>query len=110
MPEPVVVDRVTKRFAGHTAVDGLSLTVPSGLIYGLLGPNGACKTTTLRMIMDIYEPDAGSIRLFDQVWVCRIHSARIRYLPEESGLFSHMRVHVVIVCLSSTKAVTLPPA
>src|SRR2546427_10978654 len=86
MPEPVVVDRVTKRFSGHTAVDGLSLTVPSGLIYGLLGPNGAGKTTTLRMIIDIYEPDGGSIRLFDQVGGGRIHSARIGYLPEEPGL------------------------
>jgi len=64
MAEPVIVDRVTKRFAGHTAVDSLSLGVSSGIIYGLLGPNGAGKTTTLRMIMDIYEPDGGEVRLF----------------------------------------------
>src|SRR3989442_12635358 len=66
-PHPVLVlDRVTKRFAGHTAVDGLSLTVPAGVIYGLLGPNGAGKTTTIRMIMDILEPDEGTVRLFGQ--------------------------------------------
>ena len=103
MPEPDVVDRVTKRFAGHTAVDGLSLTVPSGLIYGLLGPNGAGKTTTLRMIMDIYEPAAGSIRLFDQIGGGRIHSARIGYLPEERGLYPRMRVLDVLIFLAEAK-------
>src|ERR1051326_4038781 len=69
MPEPVVVDRVTKRFSGHTAVDSLSLTVPAGTIYGLLGPNGAGKSTTIRMIMDIYEPDSGEVQLFRANWL-----------------------------------------
>src|ERR1043166_3937577 len=59
----LVLDRVRKAFAGHTAVDDLSLAVPTGVIYGLLGPNGAGKTTTIRMIMDILQPDAGSVRL-----------------------------------------------
>jgi ABC-2 type transport system ATP-binding protein len=104
-PAVVVVDNVTKRFAGHTAVDALSLTVTSGVIYGLLGPNGAGKTTTLRMIMDIYEPDAGSVRLFDQVGGGRVHSARIGYLPEERGLYPKMRVLDVLVFLAETKGV-----
>src|SRR5207237_816243 len=64
-PTPILVlDRVRKTFAGHIAVDDLSLAVPPGVIYGLLGPNGAGKTTTIRMIMDILQPDAGSVRLF----------------------------------------------
>jgi ABC-2 type transport system ATP-binding protein len=105
MPEPVVVDRITKRFAGHTAVDSLSLSVPSGIIYGLLGPNGAGKTTTIRMIMDIYEPDEGSIRLFDTVAGGRAHSARIGYLPEDRGLYPKMRVLDVLVFLAETKGV-----
>jgi ABC-2 type transport system ATP-binding protein len=105
MSDPVVVDRVTKRFAGHTAVDGLSLSVPSGLIYGLLGPNGAGKTTTMRMIMDIYEPDEGSVRLFNDVAGGRTHSARIGYLPEERGLYPKMRVLDVLTFLAETKGV-----
>src|SRR5206468_11130095 len=105
MTEPVVVDRVTKRFAGHTAVDALSLSVPAGLIYGLLGPNGAGKTTTLRMIMDIYEPDAGAVRLFNDVGGGRTHSARIGYLPEERGLYPRMRVIDVLVFLAEAKGV-----
>jgi ABC-2 type transport system ATP-binding protein len=103
MSDPVVVDHVTKRFAGHTAVDGLSLNVPSGTIYGLLGPNGAGKTTTIRMIMDIYEPDEGSVRLFNDVAGGRTHSARIGYLPEERGLYPKMRVLDVLTFLAETK-------
>src|SRR5216117_491580 len=106
MFEPVVVDRVTKRFAGHTAVDALSLTVSSGIIYGLLGPIGAGKTTTLRMIMDIYEPDEGTVRLLGTVAGGRTHSARIGYLPEERGLYPRMRVLDVLVFLAEAKGVS----
>src|SRR5437899_11082811 len=88
----LVLDRVRKAFAGHTAVDGLSLSVPRGVIYGLLGPNGAGKTTTIRMIMDILQPDAGAVRLFGESGGGRMHSERIGYLPEERGLYRKMRV------------------
>src|ERR1044072_9539564 len=105
MPEPVVVDRVTKRFSGHTAVDSLSLTVPAGTIYGLLGPNGAGKSTTIRMIMDIFEPDSGEVQLFGTVAGGRSFSARIGYLPEERGLYPKMRVLDVLVFLAEVKGV-----
>jgi ABC-2 type transport system ATP-binding protein len=104
MTTPIlVVDRVTKRFAGHTAVDGLSLTVPPGIIYGLLGPNGAGKTTTIRMIMNILAPDEGSVRLFDADGTARDYSNRIGFLPEERGLYPKMRVLDVLVFLAETK-------
>src|SRR5881275_1498602 len=99
----LVVDRVRKAFAGHTAVDDLSLTVPAGVIYGLLGPNGAGKTTTIRMIMDILQPDAGSIRLFGAPAGGRMHAERIGYLPEERGLYRKMRVLDVLVFLGEMK-------
>lgn len=106
MSDPVVVDRVTKRFAPHTAVDALSLSVPSGLIYGLLGPNGAGKTTALRMIMDIYEPDEGSVSVLGTLAGGRTHSAQIGYLPEERGLYPKMRVLDVLVFLAEAKGVS----
>lgn len=102
----LVVDRVTKRFAGHLAVDALSLEVPRGVVYGLLGPNGAGKTTTIRMIMDIYEPDSGTVRLFGTPGGGREHSARIGYLPEERGLYPKMRVLDVLVFLAEAKGVS----
>src|SRR5438034_3781140 len=99
-PVPILVlDQVTKRFAGHTAVDGLSLSVATGAIYGLLGPNGAGKTTTIRMILDIIEPDAGSVRLFGEPSGGRTHTARIGYLPERSEEHtSELQSHSDLVC------------
>ena len=104
-PPVIVLDRVTKRFAGHTAVDALSLSVPRGVIFGLLGPNGAGKTTSIRMIMDILEPDEGEVRLFGERGAGRDHSARIGYLPEERGLYPKMRVLDVLVFLAEMKGV-----
>lgn len=98
----LVVDRITKRFSGHTAVDSLSLTVPPGVIYGLLGPNGAGKSTTIRMIMGIYVPDEGSVSLFGGGGGLD-HSARIGYLPEERGLYPKMRVIDVLLFLAEMK-------
>jgi ABC-2 type transport system ATP-binding protein len=111
MNDPILVlDRVTKRFAGHTAVDALSLSVASGVIYGLLGPNGAGKTTTIRMLMDIYEPDAGTVRLFGAPGGGRTHSERLGYLPEERGLYPRMRVLDALVFLAEAKGVRRRPA
>src|SRR5689334_13695791 len=104
-PTPLVLDRVSKRFAGHTAVDQLSLSVPTGVVYGLLGPNGAGKTTTIRMIMDILQPDDGTVRLFGQPSGGRAHAERIGYLPEERGLYRKMRVVDVLVFLGEMKGV-----
>src|SRR5438270_7194100 len=103
-PTPVrVLDRVRKTCARHVAVDDLSLAVPPGVIYALLGPNGAGKTTTIRMIMDILQPDAGSIRLFGAPAGGRVHAERIGYLPEERGLYRKMRVLDVLVFLGEMK-------
>jgi ABC-2 type transport system ATP-binding protein len=106
MIDPILVlERVTKRFADHVAVEGLSLAVPRGVIFGLLGPNGAGKTTSIRMIMDIIEPDEGVVRLFGQTGGGRTQSARIGYLPEERGLYRKMRVLDVLVFLAEVKGV-----
>jgi len=99
----LVLDRVTKRFAGHTAVDELSLEVPAGVIYGLLGPNGAGKTTTIRMIMNILIPDTGRVRLFGGEGTARDYASRIGFLPEERGLYPKMRVLDVLTFLAEVK-------
>src|SRR6266700_168102 len=105
-PTPILIlERVSKRFAGHIAVDELSLSVPRGVIYGLLGPNGAGKTTTIRMIMDILEPDGGALRIFGEPGGGRAHAERIGYLPEERGLYRKMRVLDVLVFLGEMKGI-----
>jgi ABC-2 type transport system ATP-binding protein len=104
MPDIVVaVDRVTKRFAGHTAVNSLSLAVPGGGVFGLLGPNGAGKSTTIRMIMHILEPDEGKVTLFGGPGTGRQLSARIGFLPEERGLYPRMEVLEHLIFLGEAK-------
>jgi ABC-2 type transport system ATP-binding protein len=59
-PLAIDVEGLTKRFGDKTVVDGFSLRVPAGQIYGFLGPNGSGKTTTIRMLCGLLTPDAGS--------------------------------------------------
>ena len=82
---------VTKKFNGIPAVDGLTLTVPDGSIYGFIGPNGSGKTTTLRMIMNILLPDQGSIEVLGSSDTAGARD-RVSYLPEERGLYKKMPV------------------
>lgn len=99
----VCVDRVTKRFSGHTAVHQLSLDVPAGGIFGLLGPNGAGKSTTIRLIMGILQPDEGRVTLFGSDRGSRRLSERIGYLPEERGLYKKMQVLEHLAFLGEVK-------
>lgn len=57
----VVLQNVTKRFSDHVSLDDVSMTVPDGSFVVLLGPTGAGKTTTLRMISGLDQPDSGEI-------------------------------------------------
>jgi ABC-2 type transport system ATP-binding protein len=62
----VTSESLTKRFrTGQLAVDGIDLAVPTGSVYGFLGPNGSGKTTTIRMLLGLVRPTAGSHRLLD---------------------------------------------
>ncbi len=58
------VNQLTKRFGSQTAVNGVSFSVLPGQVFGLLGPNGSGKTTTLSMILSLLEPNEGDVRLF----------------------------------------------
>ena len=102
----VSVQRVTKRYAGHTAVHALSLEVPSGGIFGLLGPNGAGKTTTIRMLLSIIIPDEGQVVLFGGGGSGRELAPRIGYLPEERGLYPKMRVLDQLAFLGEAKGLS----
>ena len=98
----LVLSGIRKAFAGHVAVQGLSLEVPRGAVFGLLGPNGAGKTTTLRMVMNILGPDAGTIEILGQP---ADHAARDRigYMPEERGLYPRMVLEDQLVFMAAIK-------
>jgi ABC-type multidrug transport system ATPase subunit len=56
----ITSEGLTKRFGGHVAVDQVDLDVPAGAVYGFLGPNGSGKTTTIRMLLGLIAPSAGT--------------------------------------------------
>lgn len=98
----LLIENVTKRFGSYTAVDDLSLAVPTGSIYGFLGPNGAGKTTTIRMVMSIFYPDAGKISVLGQGNSESIKD-RLGYLPEEKGLYKKMKAREIIAYFGTLK-------
>src|SRR5260221_11422085 len=63
MQQDLEVDRVTKRYGAHTAVDALSLDVSHGSFFSILGPSGCGKTTLLRIIAGFLAPDDGEVRI-----------------------------------------------
>ena len=85
------IQNVSKHYAGHTALDNVSLDIPRGGVYGLLGPNGAGKTTLIRIINHITAPDSGTV-MFNGHRLSQDDVAHIGYLPEERGLYKKMKV------------------
>lgn len=93
---------VVKRYAHHTALNGVSIRVPEGKVFGLLGPNGAGKTTLIRIINHITLPDSGSVT-FDGHPLSADDIGNIGYLPEERGLYKKMRVGEQAIYLARLK-------
>ncbi len=83
-----------KRFGETLAVDGLSLTVQEGEIYGLVGPDGAGKTTTMRLVCGGFNPEQGSvsIRGYDVAKHPEDARAQIGYLAQRFSLYSDLSV------------------
>lgn len=100
----IQVNEVTKRYAGHLALDGITLDVPRQSIYGLLGPNGAGKTTLIRILNQITAPDSGEV-LVNGEKLCPKHIATIGYLPEERGLYKKMKVGEQAIYLAQLKGI-----
>ena len=84
----IQVKDVVKTFDGFRALDGLTMTVPSGSIYGLVGPNGAGKSTILRHINGVYRQDSGEV-LVDgaPVYENPAVKARLASIPDELYYF-----------------------
>jgi ABC-2 type transport system ATP-binding protein len=87
----VELHQIRKVYDTKVAVEGLSLTIEPGTMFGLLGPNGSGKSSSIRMMIGITRPDSGTVRLFGQPFT-RDALHRIGYLPEERGLYKKMKV------------------
>ena len=80
----IEVKNVVKRFDGFTALDGASLSVPTGSVYGLVGPNGAGKSTIIRHLTGIYRQDEGTVAIGgEDVWENAALKARVAAIPDD---------------------------
>jgi ABC-2 type transport system ATP-binding protein len=109
MPESdaVLLENVSKYFGTQLVVDGLSFRVPTGSLFGLIGPNGSGKTTTMRMILRIYQPNEGRVSVLGQD-SGRTSDHRVGYLPEERGLYPKMTVRRTLRYFAKLKNVDRP--
>ncbi len=99
------IRHIVKQYAGHRALDDVSLEVESGQIFGLLGPNGAGKTSLIRIVNQITAPDSGEI-YFDGQKLNQSHIERIGYLPEERGLYKKMEIGEQMIYLARLKGLS----
>ena len=104
MTDAIQIAQLRKTFGDKTAVNDLSLAVPSGSLCGFIGPNGAGKTTTIRMIMSIIFPDSGSLSVLGRPSAVESKD-RIGYLPEERGVYKKMRVGAFLTYMARLKGV-----
>lgn len=95
---------VDKSFGTQRAVAALDLTVPQGETCGLIGPSGAGKSTTIRILMSILFPDAGTVQVLGRASALEAKD-RIGYLPEERGVYRKMRVGAFLQYLAGLKGV-----
>lgn len=80
-----------RKYGDTVALDGLTVSIPAGVVFGLLGPNGSGKTTSMRAVMGVTALDAGEIRWEGRV-VTRSDRMRFGYMPEERALYPDMYV------------------
>jgi len=93
--EPAIEARgLRKAFDGTVAVDGLDLAVARGEVFGLVGPDGAGKTTTIRMLCGVFPPTAGTARVlgFDVAAYAHEVQRRIGYVPQRFSLYPELTV------------------
>lgn len=93
--KPVIeVRNLTKRFGGAAAVDRLSLDCAKGEVFGFVGPDGAGKTTIMRLLAAVMTPDEGSIVIegVDVVATPELARSHISYMPQRFGLYEDLTV------------------
>jgi len=96
--DAIRIEGFTKRFGTRTAVDDLSLAVPRGSVFGLLGQNGAGKSTTIRTLLNLLQPTTGRLTVLGHDSVAGSVAIRQRtgYLPEQPDYYSWMTVNEVV--------------
>ena len=99
------ISNISKSFGEKKVVNNISFNVEKGKIFGLLGRNGAGKSTIFRMILNILKPDAGDVKYNDSV-IDESHSDSIGYLPEEGSLILSYTVIEQLLYYGALKSMT----
>jgi len=105
----ISIQNIVKQYAGHRALDNVSIEIEKGTVFGLLGPNGAGKTSLIRIINQITAPDSGEVYINGQK-LNQSHIEQIGYLPEERGLYKKMEIGEQILYLARLKGLSLAEA
>ena len=103
--DTIVVNHIAKSFGETKAVKDVSFSVRPGEIFGLLGPNGSGKTTSIRIILDIYQPEQGDVTILGGP-MTEEKLNHIGYLPEERGLYQDIEVARNLTYLATLKNLT----
>jgi ABC-2 type transport system ATP-binding protein len=98
----ITVDKINKTFGQNKAVNNVSFEVNPGEIFGLLGPNGSGKTTCIRILLDIYKADSGSVTILGGP-MNEEKKNHIGYLPEERGLYQDIQLEKCLVYMATLK-------
>lgn len=96
---------IVKQYGDYKALSGVTVKVPKGCVYGLLGPNGACKTSLIRIINRITAPDSGQVFINGHASTAE-DIYRIGYMPEERGLYKKMKVSEQIMFLARLRGLS----
>ena len=88
----VDAEGLRKTYGSTVALNGMSFSVNEGQVFGLIGPNGSGKTTTLRILGTLIKPTGGSAKIFGSDVVARPDEVRrkIGYLPDEAGVYANL--------------------
>ncbi len=111
MNEAIVTRSLVKRYGRHAALDGFSLSVPRGSITGLVGRNGAGKTTWMMTVAGFVYPDSGAVSILGRgPFDSAVHSGRFSILPQDSELPAAARVRPLLVAYARLQGLSAADA
>ncbi|NLY81755.1 MAG: ATP-binding cassette domain-containing protein [Clostridiales bacterium] len=98
------INKLNKSFNGNHVLKDINLNIRSGQIFGYLGRNGAGKTTSIRILMDVFEGDSGTITMNGKEF--KTTDYKIGYLPEETGMYSKFKVNEQLIYFAQLRGAT----
>lgn len=88
----ITTEKLCKKFGSIVAIDNLDLKITRGTIYGLIGPNGSGKTTTIRVLVGLLRPTSGTAIVLGEPVPIRSNLATVSYMPQETAVYTDLTV------------------